>query len=225
MAACLTAPPQPPPPPPVVATVNDTVAPEAVADADAVDGATDGELTAALQKAVVALGYDASLATRRDLVALFGRIAGGAPFPPRFLAFVRAETGVADSERVDRVLRPQVPGVRAAFAAAVQQEEARLVELARLAEAERAREVAAEAARQAKLQSLGPCPAGFAWHREGGGAVQWGEPHAVGGGGDGHSGGRVGVGGWHSWWLCSCARPLCGGRGRCSAPLFSLPTV
>eukprot|EP00168_Porphyra_purpurea_P017843 TRINITY_DN6362_c0_g1_i2.p4 TRINITY_DN6362_c0_g1~~TRINITY_DN6362_c0_g1_i2.p4 ORF type:complete len:127 (-),score=29.45 TRINITY_DN6362_c0_g1_i2:369-749(-) len=82
MAACLTAPPQPPPPPPVVATVNDTVAPEAVADADAVDGATDGELTAALQKAVVALGYDASLATRRDLVALFGRIAGGAPFPP-----------------------------------------------------------------------------------------------------------------------------------------------
>jgi len=153
----------------VVATANDTVAPEAVADADAVDGATDGELTAALQKAVVALGYDASLATRRDLVALFGRIAGGEPFPPRFLAFVRAETGVADSERVDRVLRPQVPGVRAAFAAAVQQEEARLVELARLAEAERAQEVAAEAARQAKLQSLGPCPAGFVWHREGGG--------------------------------------------------------
>jgi len=163
----------------VVATANDTVAPEAVADADAVDGATDGELTAALQKAVVALGYDASLATRRDLVALFGRIAGGAPFPPRFLAFVRAETGVADSERVDRLLRSQVPGVRAAFAAAVQQEEAPLVELARLAEAEHAQEVAAEAARQAKLQSLRPCPAGFVWYREGGGGRCNGGGHTL----------------------------------------------
>ncbi|OSX76661.1 hypothetical protein BU14_0180s0008 [Porphyra umbilicalis] len=151
----------------------------AVADAVAVDGATDGELTAALQKAVVALGYDASLATRRDLVALFGRIAGGAPFPPRFLAFVRAETGVADSERVDHLLRSQVPGVRAAFAAAVQQEEAPLVELARLAEAEHAQEVAAEAARQAKLQSLRPCPAGFVWYREGGGGGAWEPPKAL----------------------------------------------
>ena len=74
-----------------------------------------------------------------------------------------------DGDRVDRVLRPQVPGVRAAFAAAVAQEEARAAVLTRLAEAERAREVTAEATRQAKLQSMGPCPAGYAWHREGGG--------------------------------------------------------
>lgn len=158
--------PQQAPPPAVVTTLQE------VADREAEEGeppssATDEDLCAALQRACVALGYDDSLATRRALVSLLTAVDGGDPFPPAILAFVRREAACPDEQRIDRVLRPQVGSVRAAAAAAVRQEEERLAELARLAEAERQREEAAEAARQAKLQAMGPCPAGFAWHREG----------------------------------------------------------
>lgn len=158
-----------PPPPAVLTTVDQVAEQDAVGKGEPPPSATDEDLCAALQLACVALGYDASLATRQMLVSLLTAVDGGAPFPPAILAFVRREAACPDEALIDRVLRPQVGAVRAAFAAAVVQEEERLAELARLAEAERQREEAAEAARQAKLQAMGPCPAGFAWHREGGG--------------------------------------------------------
>lgn len=159
--------PQQAPPPPVVTTVEEGADQEAEEEGEPPSSATDEDLCAALQRACVALGYDASHAARQALVSLLTAVDGGAPFPPAILAFVWQETACPDERRIDRVLRPQVGSVRAAAAAAVRQEEERLAELARLAKEERQREEAAEAARQAKLRTMGPCPAGFAWHREG----------------------------------------------------------
>ena len=75
-----------------------------------------------------------------------------------------------------RVLTP--PGL------APPQEEARRAEIARLeaeARAEEARKMKEEEAKmQAKLASMGICPAGFAWHREGSGWRCNGGAHYVG---------------------------------------------
>ena len=65
----------------------------------------------------------------------------------------------------------QLAPVIASFHAAIEQEIAHRAEIARLEAEKKAAEAAElrkqETQAQAKLQAMGICPAGFAWHREG----------------------------------------------------------
>ncbi|KAG8459015.1 hypothetical protein KFE25_006560 [Diacronema lutheri] len=145
-----------------------------------VRGASDYEIIAALQAALVELGYDASHERRLALRDVLRAIGGGGAFPDEITRLVCARNPGADAAKVDGALRPQVPAVLASVCAAIEHEEGRRAELARAAAAERARLLAEEASAQSRLRTAGLCPAGFAWHREGAGWRCNGGSHYVG---------------------------------------------
>jgi replication-associated recombination protein RarA len=142
------------------------------------------EVFAALQLALVELGYDKDHQTRTLLVSFLSAVEAGSPFPDDIMRQVRRQLPSTPPARVEDALRPQLRGVIASFSAAVEYEELRLSELRRLeeeqrqGEAERLREE--ERQMQAKLKRMGCCPAGFAWHREGCGWRCNGGAHYVG---------------------------------------------
>ncbi len=144
--------------------------------------ATDdaGMLLAALEKACVKAGYDASHEAREELVRKLGAALASSlqAVLPEVVELVQRETG-ADLHRLEDVLRPQVPGVQAAFQAAVDAEVRRREELARLEEEERQRQEEKERKLQARMQTMGMCVAGFAWHREPGGWRCNGGSHTI----------------------------------------------
>ena len=145
-----------------------------------VRGASDYEIIAALQAALVELGYDASHERRCARRAVLPAIGGGGACPDEVRRHGWAGNPGADAAKVDGALRPQVPAVLASVCAAIEHEEGRRAELARAAAAERARLLAEEASAQSRLRTAGLCPAGFAWHREGAGWRCNGGSHYVG---------------------------------------------
>jgi hypothetical protein len=134
-------------------------------------GGDGDELFAALQLALVELGYDKDHHTRTLLISFLSAVEAGSPFPDDIMRQVRRQVPSTPPARVEDALRPQLRGVIASFSAAIEYEELRLAELRcleeqqRQEEAERLREE--ERQMQAKLKQMGCCPAGYAWHREG----------------------------------------------------------
>lgn len=131
-------------------------------------GTDHDEISVALQIAIVHLGYDRDHDRRLELCTILTRVQGGAQFPGNIVDHVQRGTG-GTSERIDEVLRLQVPAVLASCTAAIQHEEQLRAELAAAEEAERQLRLAEESRLQARLKSSGRCPAGFAWHQEGSG--------------------------------------------------------
>ena len=130
-------------------------------------GSKEGNLLAALKKACVDLGYDKTQEKRKELIGLLESVHEEG-LPKDILQHVIRATG-ASAEKVNKALHPQVPTVLSAIKAAMQGEEERLAELARMEEEERQRAIAKEVEVQAKLQRCGKCCAGFRWLREGSG--------------------------------------------------------
>jgi len=171
----------PPPPPAVQTQVKEKDEIEAEETCLPVDG--EDEIYAALQLACVELGYDASHEKRIELKGLLRGVQAGEPFPRDILESIKVKTREGEGE-IDKALRPQLSPVIASFTAAIEQEEALRAEIARLeaeARAEEARKLSEEEAKaQAKLQAMGKCPAGYAWHRDGCGWRCNGGSHYVG---------------------------------------------
>ena len=146
---------------------SDANAEEQLREAEA---AGEGDIYAALQTTCKDLGYDASHEKRVELKGLLEGVQGGEKFPCDIMDALKETTRKGEPE-IDKALRPQLAPVIASFTAAIKEEEARRAEIARLeaeAKAEEAQKLIQEEARmQARLQSMGACPAGFAWHREG----------------------------------------------------------
>ena len=141
------------------------------------DGGED-PISAALQEACVALGYDEDLSSRRKLLRILTAATTGAELSEDIMKFVCEATN-ASRTKVSATLRLQVPAMLHAITAAIQYEEDRLAELARLDEEERQKAIAREHAVQQKLAQSGICPAGFKWHREGSGWRCGGGAHYV----------------------------------------------
>ena len=158
----------PPPAPLITEAMVVTVDEEEQCQECQADG--DDDIYAALQTTCKDLGYDASHEKRVELKGLLEGVQGGEKFPCDIMDALKETTRKGEPE-IDKALRPQLAPVIASFTAAIKEEEARRAEIARLeaeAKAEEAQKLIQEEARmQARLQSMGVCPAGFAWHREG----------------------------------------------------------
>jgi len=124
---------------------------------------------AALLKACVAEGYDASHERRQELVAV---LEAGADLPANIMGRVVEATGLSEA-RAQEMLKPQVHRVLEAMRAAVQQEEARREEERRLEEEQRLEELRRKQEEhrrvQEALQRCRACPMGFSWYQCGGG--------------------------------------------------------
>ncbi|KAJ8614533.1 hypothetical protein CTAYLR_000826 [Chrysophaeum taylorii] len=135
----------------------------------------DGSAAGALEEACVALGYDESTASRELLV---GQLEAG-DIPEDVVAYVADKIRAASKPAVVELLRPELPTLLAALKAKIQYDRDREIELARMKESDRQREIQREKAVQTKLRRMGKCPAGFEWRREGCGWRCGGGSHYV----------------------------------------------
>ena len=133
----------------------------------------------ALEEAIVELGYDADSDARAELAQkLKAAIDGTAPFPEELRAKVAAKTG-ADAAAVDAAMERRARPVLAAVTAAIAYEKERESELEELDDEERDEEEDKDAKILDRLRQQGPCPAGFAWFRQGNGWRCGGGQHFV----------------------------------------------
>lgn len=125
---------------------------EIEADDDAKDDGPD--IAAALQEACVELGYDESQEKRKELVAKLTGCEGSKDFPEDIMGLVCQKTGKEPKDVIDE-LRAQVSDVLASMKEAIKE-----------AEKEHYK---ADAGIRERIKEMCLCPAGFDWHREGGG--------------------------------------------------------
>jgi hypothetical protein len=156
-------------------------------DAQRDDGEGGDPVYAALLIACREEGYDKDHETRKKLVTILAAVhEDGKDFPANIMDRVVEKTKLSQV-KAHALLKPQVVKVLTAMREAVQKEEERLAELRlveeRLAAAQaEAVRLAAEAEHQRvqeqykkealireKIRQMALCPAGFDWHREGGG--------------------------------------------------------
>ena len=125
------------------------------------DGDDDAAIASALEAALAALGYGSEADAAR-LVAILSAAVAGAPFPDSIRSAVRAATGKSP-EVVDAALRRQARPVLSAVQASVAYVTKRREALRN--DVEDGRGDDGEAAIQAQLRLMGPCPMGFDWLR------------------------------------------------------------
>ena len=149
-------------------------------DEDADDtAAAEDDFAAALEDAIVGLGYDADDGARRELASLLGRaVDGRQPFPEDIRSRVARKTG-ASAEAVDAALKRQAKAALTAVTAAIEYERERRELLEELDDEEKEEALNDEARILDRLRTMGPCPAGFAWHRSGNGWRCGGGSHFV----------------------------------------------
>ena len=149
--------------------------------------ARDGEsgedpMFAALQLACVELGYDIDQESRKRLIGILEVVQAGGGLSEDIQEHVKSKTWENESN-LQQMLRPQVPPLLKSMSDAVVAEEERLLVIKRLEEEKKLEE--AEALRkkhegmQRRLQTMGVCPAGFSWYRQGGGWRCHGGSHWV----------------------------------------------
>jgi hypothetical protein len=146
------------------------------------DGESDESVFAALQLACVELGYDADQESRKRLIGILEAVQAGEGFSENILEHVKSKTG-GNETNLQQMLRPQVPTLLKSMSDAWAAEEERLLEIKRLEEQKKLEEAEAlrrkHAAMQRRLQTMGACPAGFSWYRQGGGWRCHGGSHWV----------------------------------------------
>jgi hypothetical protein len=147
------------------------------------DGEFDEDpVFAALQLACVELGYDADQESRTKLIGILEVVQAGGGLSKDILDHVKSKTGENETN-LQQMLRPQVPPLLKSMSAAFAAEEERILVIKRLEEQKRLEE--AEALRkkyedmQRRLHTMGVCPAGFSWYRQGGGWRCHGGSHWV----------------------------------------------
>jgi len=145
-------------------------------DADT-DDSTD--FAEALEEAVVFLGFDQSDATREKLAdMLVAALEPGGSFPDIIRSRVASKTGAAH-EAVDAALRRLARPLLNAVSATVKYNTERREQLDELEDEDREEEEGKEAKIMERLRTMGPCPAGFAWFRQGNGWRCGGGSHFV----------------------------------------------
>jgi len=151
--------------------------------AEARDGDNvDDPVFAALQLACVELGYDTDQESRKRLIGILESVQAGGDLSEDILEHVKSKTG-ENKSKLQQMLRPQVPPLLKGMSDAVAVEEERLAEIRRLEEQKKADEAEAlqkkHQAMQHRLKTMGACPAGFSWFRQGGGWRCHGGSHWV----------------------------------------------
>lgn len=125
--------------------------------------APSASVSAALEEACVALGYDETTDSRELLVSQLAVD----HIPDDVVAYVAAKLHMASKSAVVDALRPEIPTVLAGMKGKIRYDREREIELSLMEETQRKKEVEREKAVQKKLTRMGVCPAGFTWHREG----------------------------------------------------------
>ena len=148
-------------------------------DDDDDDDSGDMTFAEALEDAIVDLGYDGDDARRRKLAAMLGAaVDGNSAFPEDIRSRVIGATGMG-GEAVDAALKRVARPALAAVKAAIAYQEERREELEELDDGEREEALNDEARIMERLRTMGPCPAGFAWFRQGNGWRCGGGSHFV----------------------------------------------
>ena len=138
----------------------------------------DDAVFAALLEACKQAGFDSTHDKRQELVEILRGVEQGADFPPNIVDPIVEKTKQPKSKALE-MLRPQVHRVMAGMLNAIRAEEERLAELKRLEGEKKLEEKAKLEAFREKLRQVGPCPAGYSWHREGSGWRCAGGSHVV----------------------------------------------
>jgi hypothetical protein len=114
----------------------------------------------------------------REHEKLLAAAVDGAPLPEGLRELVGGRTQLAGAA-VDAALGRTLPQALAAVRALIAYQEQRREELEQLDDEAREEEQDDEATMQERLQTRGPCPAGFPWFREGNGWRCGGGSHFV----------------------------------------------
>jgi hypothetical protein len=142
---------------------------EEVFDTEATGGGGgDAFVYAALLEACKQAGYDATHEKRQELIEILKGVQTNQPLFSDIVEPILKKTGLTEPKAME-MLRPQIHRVLKGMEGAVKAEEERREELKRLEVEERRRKEAEHQRIQERLQSRGPCPAGFTWHRCGSG--------------------------------------------------------
>ncbi|KAJ1459753.1 P-loop containing nucleoside triphosphate hydrolase protein [Pelagophyceae sp. CCMP2097] len=137
----------------------------------------DDDLSASLQAACVACGYDASPETRAQLAAVLAEFADGGGLADDIMAHV--SRGAGETAGLEAALRAQVPAVLESIRKKMQYDKQLQAQLEQMDEAEKQAAIAHELATQTRLMGTGMCPAGFSWFRQGSGWRCGGGSHYV----------------------------------------------
>jgi len=139
----------------------------------------DVDFAEALEEAIVGLGFDNDLSSRKALEYLLSSaLDGSAPFPDALKSRVARQTGVPAS-MLDNAMKQAAKPALNAVQAAIKYEIARKKELEEMEEDERKEAEDEEAFIMERLRTMGPCPAGFQWFRIGNGWRCGGGSHFV----------------------------------------------
>jgi len=161
----------PPPNQPKIKRFEERVTQSLVTQARDGEGDEDS-VFAALQLACVELGYDTDQESRKRLISILEVVQTGEGFSEDILEHVKSKTGENETN-LQQMLRPQVLPLLKSMSDAVAAEEERLLVIKRLEEQKKLQEAEAlqkkHEAMLRHLQTMGLCPAGFSWYRQGGG--------------------------------------------------------
>ena len=139
-------------------------------DDDAGSDVDESALAEALEEAIAALGYDKDDASREELAALLKKsVDGGTPLPDSLTSKVASKMPMTPADDLNaalkRVARPTLQAVTASIA---YQKERKAKKEEEGAEDEE-EVVDKDAWILDRLRTMGPCPQGFAWFRQGNG--------------------------------------------------------
>ena len=133
----------------------------------------------ALEEAIVFLGFDKDDASRRKLEALLANaVEGGGELPDVLRSRILATSG-APAETVDAALKDMAAPTLGAVRAAIAYRTERREKLEQLDDEEKEKEERDEQRIMDRLRSMGPCPQGFSWFRQGNGWRCGGGSHFV----------------------------------------------
>jgi len=133
----------------------------------------------AIEEAMVALGYDNDGGSRAELARKLAMAAEGlAPFPEDIRSRVARKTG-ASEDAVDAACQRNAKPMMVAVTAAIAYRAERQEELEELEDGDKEKEQDRDAQIMERLRTMGPCPAGYSWFRQGNGWRCGGGSHFV----------------------------------------------
>ena len=137
------------------------------------------DLTDAIEESIVDLGYDSDDDARDELARLLAAAdEGTAPFPENIRSRVAGQSGAAAAD-VDAALKRVIKPMLTAVTASIAYRKERREQIDELEDGEKQDAIDDDARIMDRLRTMGPCPQGFSWFRQGNGWRCAGGSHFV----------------------------------------------